>query len=137
MEPNVVAIVIKNSDVPIFPKTRSRKGKMTTKICKIMHDRIHLEMNIPFNRFLNSYHLESILKQLGNSPECSADFTSIKSSRAKVLGYLPIESARVLPWERDSLNLVKIIFRRPFSPSVIISRDFSVGTPASNKTARS
>ena len=98
---------------------------------------MHPEMKIPFNRFLNSYHLESILKQLGNSPESSADFTSIKSSLAKAFGCLVIESAKVLPWETDLLKSEKIIFIRPFNPSLIILSDFSVGTPASSKTAKS
>ncbi len=59
---------------------------------------------------LNSYQLESILKQLGNSPESSADFTSIKSSLAKNFGYSDIESAKVLPWETDLLKSEKILF---------------------------
>ena len=135
--PIAIAVFIMYSVVLIVPKTRGGMRIIMTKILKSINGRIHPEMKIPFNRFLNSYHLESILKQLGNSPESSADFTSIKSSLAKIFGYLAIESARVLPWETDSLKLEKIILRCLFSPSLIILSDFSVGTPASSKIARS
>jgi hypothetical protein len=113
------------------------KGTIKTIIWKIINGKIHPEMKIPLYRFVDSYQCDSILKQLGNSPENSADFTSIKSNLAKAFGCFVIESANVLPCETDLLKSEKTNFIRPFNPLQIILSDFSTGTPASSKTARS